>query len=64
MQIRPANAAGLGTHQHLAGLKLRVWHIAQHKTALAEYRGAHGGSFPWYSRGYALPLVQDGAGSP
>ena len=57
VQIRAANAAGLGTHQHLAGLELRVRHIAQNKIAFAEYRGAHGGSFLLFRRGYALPLV-------
>jgi hypothetical protein len=53
MQIRTANAAGLGAHQHLARLELRVRHIAQHKTAFAEYRGAHGGSFLLFWQGYA-----------
>jgi hypothetical protein len=64
VQIRPANATGLGAYQHLAWLELRVRHVAEHKIALAEYRGAHGGSFLLFWRGYALPLVQDDAGSP
>ena len=61
VQIRTANATGLGAHQHLAWLKLRVRHIAKQKTALAENRGAHGVSSPNCWPGIAPPLLQDGA---